>query len=280
MKKSTVAKIFVDIAMLVIFLQLTYGYDMSPTFHEVVGIAMGALFGVHIALNWKPIKAMFRLAAKRKLSFLKWINLIFDTVFIVAMPLCVVTGMLIARNLYIGPGDLGVSIVHTTTANIALYILIGHVVLHARYIAVYAKQTMRTRSFQRATGVAGACMLVFGLLGANVATGLSEQTYAATAATTQGTSSSTSSSSASKSVSVNDRPTRSGQTAYAATTTSTSSAASSSTSSDNSSIASSNDASADSSTVPTNCTLCKKFCPLTALECTKGVNWAESNGYI
>lgn len=292
MKGTTIAKIFVDIAMTVIFLILTYAYDSSPLFHEVAGISMGVLFGTHMALNWKGIKAMIRLLGKGKLSITKIISLLLDVILIIGMPLCVITGMLIARNLYVGPGGLTVDIIHTTAANICLYVLAGHLVLHARYVAVYIKQTMRCRTFQRATGFAGAMMLVFGLLGANFAIGTGDKSYAIATTTTTATNTSSSGSSSSSGNSqtytptVNDKPQRANantntNSATASTNnSSTGTVTSNNSTSSNQSSVSEGSSTATATTTPTNCTLCKKMCPLTALECTKGVNWAESNGYI
>lgn len=264
MKKQTVIKIFVDVAMATLFLLLMYNYQSSPLFHEIAGISLGVFFVVHIALNWKQTVSMLRQLRTRKLSFLKALALILDILLTPLMLICVVSGLLIARELYVGIGGLAIDIVHTTSTNICFWLVIVHLIQHLKYVAAYAKQIAKSNSLPRTVGMGGVIVLIAGLLITNLAMGYT------------GTSD------------LNSVGIVQDQTIYdkrkATEVESISSSSSSSITQNTVSISgkiseSTSDSSSTTNTPPTTCSLCNKNCLLSALQCNKGVQWAKSNGY-
>ena len=134
MKRKTVIKILIDLAMLVIYLQLMFCYDLNTLYHEVMGIAIGTLFIAHVALNTKSIIGLLRKLPQGKLSPVKTVLVIADCLLPLGMIVIIVSGILIARNLFIGPGSLEVVTIHNIASYICLTILVLHTALHARYL--------------------------------------------------------------------------------------------------------------------------------------------------
>lgn len=280
MKPKTVAKMFVDLSMFVLYLLLTFTYENNTLFHEIAGIAIGGLFLLHIILNWKPTTNMVRKATAGKLDAGRRTQLIEDSVLFVSMIVCIGSGMMIAQDLYIGPGDGTFVDIHNIAAYMGLGIMGIHLLTHLKFIVGYFGQAARTSFAQKTTACASAVLVVITLMGSDLYLGTNDSTTStAIAATTTETGSS----------SVSDRPqpdtTSSGgtgtTTANASTSTNTESTASAS---DTSSTSSATQGTTSSATTNTNtvtcCTLCHKNCPITALQCGKGKSWATANGYL
>ena len=292
MKPKTVVKMFVDLAMLVLYLLLTFNYSANTLFHEVAGIGIGALFAAHVALNWRPFKNMLKRAGEGKLSTGKSIQLAGDLILPFGMATCIVTGLLIAKDLFMGPGDAVFVTVHNLAAYVCLAILALHLLQHARYLVGVFKQSARTSFAQKTTACAGALLMVGAMLGSDIYLGAQDRITAAlsgstTQAVAQGTgdstSTSTSTTTGTSSTTVNDRSQRGSRSSSASGTSSSSSSSvssSSSSSSSNSSVSQGTASSSDTSTTVLNCTQCHKNCPITALQCAKGTSWATANGYI
>ena len=264
MKKQTVIKIFVDVGMATLFLLLMYDYQSSSLFHEIAGISLGILFVVHIALNGKPTLAMLRQLRMRKLSFLKALSLILDIILTPLMLVCVISGLFIARELYVGIGGLAMDTVHTTSTNICFWLVIIHLLQHLKYVAAYAKQIARSSSLPRTVGLGGATVLIAGLLITNLAMG-----YTGT--------SDLNSLAASQDQTIYDK--RKTTAVESISGSSASNITQNTTSTSNKISESTTDSSSATNTTPTNCSLCNKNCLLSALQCNKGVQWAKSNGY-
>ena len=302
MKPKTVFKMFVDLAMLVIYLLLTFNYSANTLFHEIAGIAIGALFAVHVVINWKPVKNMWKKAAAGKLSFSRMLLLMSDIILPFGMAICIVTGMLIAKDLYIGPGDVICDTIHTTAAYGCLGILAVHTLLHAKYLLGMAKQALRSSFAQKTSACVGAVLMVGTLLGSDIVLGASDRITAAFADPTAITATAVAEPTQTATATVNDRQrdtaatgstdtgtstagattadTSTTNTATAADTATDTSATASSSSSSDTSVAQSTASSSDTSTTVLNCTQCHKNCPITALQCAKGTSWATANGYI
>lgn len=289
MKLKTVAKMFVDLSMFVLYLLLTFTYDNNTLFHEVAGIGIGVLFLIHVALNWKATGNMVRKASSGKIDPARRSTLIEDVVLFVSMVVCIGAGLMIAKDLYIGPGDGTMVDIHNISAYVGLGIMSLHLLTHAKFLLGYMKQAMRTSFVQKTTACASAVLVVATLMGTDLYLGTKETVAGTAAAATATTTDSTY-------ATVSDRPqtsTESGTTATAAQTTSTpttataaqttsttTTTATQSTSSTTSSVSQGTAATTTTNNTPTCCTLCHKNCPITALQCGKGTAWAQTNGYI
>lgn len=288
MKSKTLFKIMLDVILLVLYCQLMFCYDLSPLFHEVAGMAIGVLFILHVVVNWKPVRNLIARARKGQLSSSRLFLLASDIVLPFGMLITIVSGMLIATEVWFGPGGEGVVLLHNATAYVCLAILVFHTVLHAKYLVSCARQFMHGDAFQRVANSVGALALVFALLGGNVFTGLLDaqsslnSTASAATTTTETLSDQTSTDSTTTTATTTQavETTGKGRQAQQATVTSSSSTDTSGSNSTVSSGSGSDSATEDTSSTPTNCTLCGRNCPLSSLRCSKGTSWAQSNGYI
>lgn len=98
MKSKTSAKVFLDGVMLVL-LALMYSYRaITPTFHEVGGLALGGMFIIHCVVNATWIsKVTQRIATGRlpKKTVLKWV---IDVLLAVCMIIIIVSGVFISKT--------------------------------------------------------------------------------------------------------------------------------------------------------------------------------------
>jgi hypothetical protein len=135
MNTKAAVKLFLDVIMTALLVLLTFEFGTSLFFHEVAGIAVYALFALHIVLNIKPVagllKAGFKKANKRALLFL-----IIDTLFAVGMIVILISGILISKILFplnISNTDFASSL-HTVASYICIGVLGVHLLLHASYL--------------------------------------------------------------------------------------------------------------------------------------------------
>ena len=249
MSKTIALKIFIDVAMLVLYVQLMFFYDVNPLYHEVAGIAVGALCLVHLGLNGKSTRSLARAKTPRRR-----IQLILDIALLALMAATVITGLLIAKELFLGPCGLAISTLHTTVSWACLATIGAHLLQHAKYLkSVFTKRKQRPayqynparRDFLKGSVALGACAFTLATSAALTMLRPEQVIYAEDT-----------------SLQVSDAPTpetpalpaREGETPEPTQET------------------------------PANaaiyCTACKKRCPLSALQCQKGVSWAQQNGYL
>jgi|GEM_PF-6825540 len=300
MKPKTLAKMLIDLVMTALYLQLMFGYSNNTLFHEVAGIAIGFLFIVHVVLNANTISGLLAKARRGTLKGGRKVLLASDLFLPVGMATTIVTGMLIAKDIWLGPAGYGVFVAHNIAAYSCLAVLALHLVMHARYLVGMTRKLIRTQGFQRVSAAASVCAIVgaliwtnlFGISGTSSVSSNSVTAFASSVgnATVNESSGSTATTTSHLARGRGDEATTTATTASSSgtdTTTADSSTISSSgtgSSSDNtstvSSSGSSDSATDDTTSTPTNCTLCGKNCPISNLRCGKGQQWAESNGYI
>jgi hypothetical protein len=270
MKPKTLAKMFVDLLMFVIYLQLTFCYGSNTLFHEIAGIAIGVLFIVHVVLNAKTVAGMTRKLGRGRLSVSSKIQLVCDYLLPIVMIVTIVTGLLIAEDLYFGPGGYEVVVAHNIAAYVGLGILALHLVTHVRYLVGVTRKLVRTNTFRAINSVAGACLVIGVLIWTNLfgvgsgATTLASSASTATAATTTTTTTTTTSD----------------HKGHGSSVSSSDSSGSSSNSSSSVSSSTTSSSSSSSSSGSVVCTQCGRGCPVTNLRCSRGTTWAESAGYL
>lgn len=278
MKRKTVAKILIDLIMLVIYLQLMFCYDLNTLYHEVMGIAIGALFIVHMALNAKPLIGLLRKLPQGKLSPLRTVLAIADCILPLGMATIIVSGALIARDLFVGPGGMEVVRVHSVASYVCLAILVLHAALHARYLAGITKKIARSAVPQRIASATGAIFVTGVLVWTDLLGGISGSTLTTQATTTEATSLINQAQDLGATTAESSRA--QGRKEESADSESTDESASSSSGETTASPSPESSATANQGTTSIVCTLCPKACPLTNLRCGRGTQWAQENGYV
>ncbi|MGN0689788.1 MAG: DUF4405 domain-containing protein [Oscillospiraceae bacterium] len=137
MKNNVIVKIFLDITMIILYLLLMFANGLGGFFHETVGLGVGVLFIVHIVLNITMIKGFFVSVKNKNIKPYKAILLIADILLAISMPIVIVTGALIAKELFVvnsGISWLLLYNVHNILSYVCLGIMALHILLHAKYL--------------------------------------------------------------------------------------------------------------------------------------------------
>ena len=143
MKSTLVVKILLDISMLALYIFLVYGLDASPLFHEVAGIGIGVMYGLHLLLNRKWIANVFKGKIKGTKNIL---NVIFDSLLFIGMILIIVTGILISNILFVNnlPIEYGLIVdIHDIASYICLGVMGLHVLMHLKYLFLSIKNILK-----------------------------------------------------------------------------------------------------------------------------------------
>lgn len=101
MKGTTVLKLFLDIAMCVIYLMLMFAKGASDFFHEAAGIGIGILFIIHLILNRSMTKGLVSGIKKGSARVSRKLLGFSDIILCVGMPIVIGTGILIAKELFV-----------------------------------------------------------------------------------------------------------------------------------------------------------------------------------
>ena len=157
MSRKVIVKIFLDIAMLVLYVLLMFAQGLGGFFHETVGLGIGILFIIHIVLNIPMIKGLFQAAQCANPKAEKVILLISYMALTVCMPIVIVTGALIARELFSVNSGIPWQLlfdVHNVLSYVCLGIMVLHRLMHAKYlVGVFHKLAVCRFSAGAAAGV-------------------------------------------------------------------------------------------------------------------------------
>lgn len=135
MNRKVIVKIFLDIVMLVLYALLMFAQGLGGFFHETVGLGIGILFIIHVTLNIPMIKGLFK-AVKSK-NAVKVITLVSDIALTVCMPIVIVTGALMAKDLFVVNSGISWQLlfdVHNILSYVCLGIMVLHLLMHAKYL--------------------------------------------------------------------------------------------------------------------------------------------------
>lgn len=135
MKSKVIIKIFIDITMIVLYTLLMFAQDLGGFFHETVGLGMGILFVIHILLNYSMVKGLFKSVKTGKLR--KKVLLFSDILLTIGMLLLIITGILIAKELFVIPSDISWALIfnmHNVLSYVCLGIMVLHIFLHVKYL--------------------------------------------------------------------------------------------------------------------------------------------------
>ncbi|MDY4414549.1 MAG: DUF4405 domain-containing protein [Ruminococcus sp.] len=138
LERNVIIKIFLDIAMIILYALLMFAQGLGGFFHETAGIGTGILFVIHVAMNYSMIKGLFKSVKNGTAKGLKLILLFSDILLAVCMPVVILTGIFIAKELFFIDSSIsGILLfnIHNVLSYICLGIMILHIVLHAKYLS-------------------------------------------------------------------------------------------------------------------------------------------------
>lgn len=136
MKRNVIIKIFLDVTMVILYSLLTFAKGLGGFFHETVGIGIGILFIIHVLLNCSMIKGLFR--SVKGGNHGKTVLLVSDIILTICMPVVIVTGIFIAKELFVIQSDISWDLlfnIHNILSYVCLGITLLHILLHAKYLA-------------------------------------------------------------------------------------------------------------------------------------------------
>ncbi len=297
---KTLTKLVVDIILTALFVVLIYPRETGFTFHEIAGLASGALVVFHMILNWSWVKNITRNLFNPKVKVKTKLFYLLNTISLVTLNGIIVTGIFISAVLFPSAGPAS----HTTVLwhkwlSYSCLVLFGlHVALHWGFF-VNTVPRMFKAPHRPATGrVAlnlGALVLTLGLIfmpmGFNPANGelsspASQETIYSNAAVLDNRSKPVEDSLPASSTDSNVRGSgRKHSTAAAATIPVPTSSISSSTADSSTSVSDSTGANSDSAPDQVTlsqylsnlfCTGCSKRCSLLSPQCNIGVDQAAA----
>ncbi|AFV01767.1 hypothetical protein UNSWDHB_2833 [Dehalobacter sp. UNSWDHB] len=139
MSSKLVTKIILDIAMSIFFVFLLDAFGTGLAFHEIAGLFIFALFGIHILLNWSWVKNTTLNLLQNKLNNRTAVSVkmkyALNLAIFISISIIVTTGVLISKVLF--PSDTihgeWIYLVHKWTSYVCLGFLITHLAIHASY---------------------------------------------------------------------------------------------------------------------------------------------------
>lgn len=125
-----VIKIILDIIMFVITILLMNMEITNHLIHEILGITLGILFTIHIILNLKWVKAVFK--NYKKAAIKTKIMLLVDVIMLLIYISAISTGILISRNLFnvLYNPPIKLMLLHIISGKLALTLMLLHLGLH------------------------------------------------------------------------------------------------------------------------------------------------------
>ncbi len=159
MNKKTTAKAAIDAVMAVLFLLLMNTAVTGLLLHEILGIAILALFAVHLSLNKNWLRNAVR-RMKAGVNRRQRGKTVLNAAIAVSMSACIVTGVMISQYLFAPLGQSSAMAwydVHDISAWVSLSLLALHGVLHWRWVAgvlrKFAEQAGRVKAAAARVGV-------------------------------------------------------------------------------------------------------------------------------
>lgn len=140
---------WIDLTLLLAF-TLDYSFRFTGlTIHEWIGMGLAPVLLVHVTLHWDWVVRTTRRLVQRRAGreTIRWIV---DLVLMLAMTLCVASGILISRKAlptlgFTRPDDGFWKGLHTTTADVTVFLVGLHVALSWRWILSVGRRLMTRR---------------------------------------------------------------------------------------------------------------------------------------
>ncbi|RJE48573.1 MULTISPECIES: cytochrome b/b6 domain-containing protein [unclassified Dehalobacter] len=139
MSSKLVTKIVLDIAMSILFVFLLDAFGTGLAFHEIAGLFIFALFGIHILLNWAWVKNttlnLWQNKLRNRTAVSVKMKYALNLAIFISILIIVTTGVLISKVLFPSDTTHGewIYLIHKWTSYICLGFLITHLAIHASY---------------------------------------------------------------------------------------------------------------------------------------------------
>lgn len=166
---KTLTKFVLDIILTALFIALIYPRETGFTFHEMAGLASGALIFFHLVLNWSWVKNisknLFKPKVKSKTKFFYLLN----TISLVTFMAIVVTGIQISTVLFPNAGTVSHTsvLLHKWLSYSCLVLLGLHLALHWGFFVHTVPRMFRSPGRPTPGRIAlnlGALVLTLGLI--------------------------------------------------------------------------------------------------------------------
>jgi len=140
-KAKSIIKIIIDIVMSGLFIALLFAYQTGLVFHEIMGISILFLIGLHMALNRKWIAVVTKNLFSKKIKAKTALMYLLNTGLLIGIIIITITGLLISRvllpvNIY-NPALVSL---HKWTAYVTAVMMGVHLFLHLEYLGVMFKK--------------------------------------------------------------------------------------------------------------------------------------------
>jgi len=138
-RKINYLKIVIDTLMVVIFVLLYNYLVLGMLFHEVVGLAIGAVILLHCGLNWKWIKGVTLKIFKSKLPIKTRIGYFLNILLLINVIIIIISGVLISKKLFPGftlSGGKSLQVLHISLSYFCLLLIGIHVGLHWNWVMI------------------------------------------------------------------------------------------------------------------------------------------------
>lgn len=170
MKKLNVLKIVLDTIMVVVFVLLFNYKSVGMLFHEVAGLAIGAIILFHCSLNWKWIKGVSLKIFNSKLPTKTRIGYFINILLLLNVIIIIITGIFISKKLFPGLA-LGNSMVlkslHVFLSYCSLLLIGIHIGLHWNWAMITFKRifkiTEKKKVYSYFSKILVALLLIFGI---------------------------------------------------------------------------------------------------------------------
>ncbi|HOO97792.1 MAG TPA: DUF4405 domain-containing protein [Caldisericia bacterium] len=143
-KSRPLVHFILDVVLTAIFVSFFSIFFTGMNVHELLGIGIGVLLLVHNFLNYRWIVTVTKNLFNKKITLKTKISYVVDFLLLVAFTMIIVTGIMISKTLFAGgeqsANHFGPSLLHKTTAYIALGLVGIHVGLHVGFIGVMLKK--------------------------------------------------------------------------------------------------------------------------------------------
>ena len=141
---DTARNLFVDLAIAAGFLTALQPHFTGMTIHEWLGISLGGAFLLHILLHWRWLYATTSRFFK-KLARQSRINFILNLALLIDFTIITLSGILISEEVLPllgleGSHDMVWKSLHTTSADLAIWIVGLHIALHWKWVLSAARK--------------------------------------------------------------------------------------------------------------------------------------------
>ena len=136
-KTSNGLKLWMECLMVIAMLSLMDMTTLGSFMHERVGLALGILAALHMALDAEQIGALFKRIWRRETPYPMRLSYIVDVLLFVGLAVIVVTGIGTSATIFAQaqlPHRRFFMDLHTYVSNITLLLMIGHLWLHKGWL--------------------------------------------------------------------------------------------------------------------------------------------------